>query len=234
MQAPEEVCAGSGEWTTSGIPWTPEPRTTLSSISRASFHPTGTEATTSIDIPATVPIGVHPGARPLNGSKPSVCLNSRRDRRHLAEPSGRLRSRATRRYLTGAADRPGGDFRYRLSACSVIPTGARPKRSWSISLDCLSKESDRCTIGPIPFFGIRLLRMPQNRFRWKSEKSAGKLKNPLENKFSSRKSRFPAEREIFRWKFENSAGKLKNLLENKFSSGKSKSSAGKMKHLLEI
>ena len=38
------------------------------------------------------------------------------------------------------------------SACSVIPTGARPKRSWSISLDRLSRESDRCTIGPIPIF----------------------------------------------------------------------------------
>src|SRR5215471_14119514 len=126
MQAPEEVCAGSGEWTTSGIPWTPEPRTTLSSISRASFHPTGTEATTSIDIPATVPIGVHPGARPLNGSKPSVCLNSRRDRRHLAEPNGRLPSRVIPRrcYLTRVADRPGGAFleslEYRTTASEKL------------------------------------------------------------------------------------------------------------------
>ena len=59
------------------------------------------------------------------------------------------------------------------------------------------------------------------------------MKNPLENKISSRKFKFPAEREIFRWKFQSSAGKFKNLLENKFFSGKSKSSARKMKHLLE-
>jgi hypothetical protein len=64
--------------------------------------------------------------------------------------------------------------------------------------------------------------------------SAGNPKNLPENKFSSRKSRFPAEREIFRRKFQNSAGKLKNLRENKFSSGKSKSSAGNLKNLLEI
>jgi len=78
--------------------------------------------------------------------------------------------------------------------------------------------------------------MTQNRFRWKSEKSAGKLENPLENKISGRKFRFPAELEIFRWKFQNSAGKLKNLQEKKFSSGKfqifrwkNKTSAGNLK-----
>jgi len=51
------------------------------------------------------------------------------------------------------------------------------------------------------FFAFGFSARRKNRFRWKSEKSTGKLKNPLENKFSSRKSRFPAEREIFRWKF---------------------------------
>jgi hypothetical protein len=37
-------------------------------------------------------------------------------------------------------------------------------------------------IGPVPiFFGICDDPAPKNRFRWKSEKSAGKLRNPLEN-----------------------------------------------------
>jgi hypothetical protein len=75
-------------------------------------------------------------------------------------------------------------------------------------------------IGPILiFFASETAPTAENRFRWKSGKSAGNLKNSLENKFSSRKSKFPAEREIFRRKFQNSAGKLKNLRENKFSTG---------------
>ena len=77
------------------------------------------------------------------------------------------------------------------SACSVIPTGARPKRSWSIGPMDYRSDSHLHSASP----------HRKNRFRWKSEKSARKLKNPLENKISSRKSRFPAEREIFRWKF---------------------------------
>jgi hypothetical protein len=36
-------------------------------------------------------------------------------------------------------------------------------------------------IGPVPLF------FAQNRFRWKNKTSAGKLKNPLENKISSSK-----------------------------------------------
>jgi hypothetical protein len=69
-------------------------------------------------------------------------------------------------------------------------------------------------IGPIPIF------FADNRFGWKNRKSAGNLKNLLENKTSSGKSKFPAEHEIFRRKFKKSAGKTKNLTENKFSSGK--------------
>jgi hypothetical protein len=51
------------------------------------------------------------------------------------------------------------------------------------------------------------IRTPSARFRWKSKKSAGNLKNLLENKISSRKSKFPAERGIFRWKSKKSPGK---------------------------
>jgi hypothetical protein len=79
-------------------------------------------------------------------------------------------------------------------------------------------------ISPIPiFFASETDPAPENRFRWKNKTSAGNLKNLLENKISSRKSKFPAESEIFRRKIKNSAGKLKNLLEKKFSSRKSKS-----------
>jgi hypothetical protein len=75
-------------------------------------------------------------------------------------------------------------------------------------------------IGPIPLFLYGDVPAAQNRFRWKSKKSAGNLKNPLENKISSRKSKFPAEPEIFCRKFKNSAGKLKNLLcRRRFNNG---------------
>jgi hypothetical protein len=43
-------------------------------------------------------------------------------------------------------------------------------------------------IGPIPiFFASETDPSAENRFRWKSRKSAGNLKNPLENKISQRK-----------------------------------------------
>jgi hypothetical protein len=73
-------------------------------------------------------------------------------------------------------------------------------------------------IGPIPFFW-RTWDNPaaQNRFRWKSKSSAGNLNLQLENKISSGKSRFPAERGMFSRKFQNSAGKKFFRLNNKIS-----------------
>ena len=56
----------------------------------------------------------------------------------------------------------------------------------------------------------------QNRFRWKFYFSAENLKILPKKNFSSRKSKFPAEREMFSRKFKNSAEKLKVQLENKF------------------
>jgi hypothetical protein len=79
-------------------------------------------------------------------------------------------------------------------------------------------------ISPIPIF------FAENRFRWKNKTLAGNLKNLLENKISSRFSRFPAEKQNFRSKNKSSAGKSKHLLETNFSSWKNKSSAGKIKH----
>jgi len=79
-------------------------------------------------------------------------------------------------------------------------------------------------ISPIPIF------LAENRFRWKNKTLAGNLKHLLENKISSRFSRFPAEKQNFRSKIKSSAEKIKNQLEKHFSSWKNKSSAGKIKH----